>query len=834
METSTELDKESFPKKTTNPYPDRFPDNNYYQALFKDAPIGVVLSDNDGVLLRVNKAVCAMLGYTEDELVGKNINEISLPEDMKTNMSNRKKLITGEVEEFKMEKRYIHKDGHIVWGRLTVSNLKVPEVEEHYLMAHLEDITLQKNAEAAFAEIEDRYRTLFKDAPLPLWEFDMSELKTYLDKLMKSVSDLSGYFNSNYDEMVKQLERIKVTNANDATLSLFKVQNIDKFAAKSNIKSIMNDKTLKLFFEKLINLIKSKSEITFNLSTTDVLGEKLDLLVGLFVAPEHQKTWSRVLCTNFDMTKQKNDEAALRESEDKYKKLIEIANDAIFVVDAKSGEITEVNKRAATIVGTSQQKLVGTPFSSLFYVDNLDLTSKDIENLIDKKGGHIREVLIKNSKNELIPVELSSNLVRIGQKKFIQSTARNLSERYRSRELREALDRINESIHSTLDFKEIMKRLVGEACKTLGDTVGIFIKEDRYWIAEYFEGSLKDLQGTHFTEDEVQVATLAENSMMPVISNDTLTDDRFNKDMMKVSKMKSILLVPLLIKNQVIGALCFAYSKKPVPFSESEIDFGVKLGSTVSLAIENARMYGSEHHIANTLQEALLKMPPSIKGLEFGHLYKSSTEIAKVGGDFFDIFELDDDVVAILIGDVSGKGLDAASLTSSVKNSLRAYLEIEKSPSMIVKMTSEFIRKTLRGSMYVTIFFGLLSRKTGNMVYCCAGHPPPIVRTESSGKTYFLDSTSTVIGQFPDIEYKESEVILFENDLLFAYTDGLTEARDNEDFFGEARLSSSIVKNKEIATSDLPMAIFKESKDFANSKLLDDIAILAISLKKSV
>lgn len=831
MEINTELDINSPAKKTDDLLPDQFPNKNYYQALFEGAPIGVVVADSDGVFLRVNEAACNMLGYSEEELLGLNLKKISHPDDMKTNMTLRRKLIAGDIETFKMQKRYIHKDGHIVWGKLTGTTLEGLDDDRSYLLAHLEDITEQKKSEQAFLEIENRYQTLFMDSPLSMWEIDMSEIKSYINNLIDNdVRNLDKYFQNNLEEAVDQVQKLKVTNVNKATLNLYKAKSKDDFDGK--LKNLLNKKSLSAFLVELINSTKGISEMTLQLPITDLMGNEMEIIVGMFVAEEHEETWSRVLCTNIDVTKQIKDEAALRETEDKYKKLLEIANDAIFVVDAATGKITEANKKATSIIGASRQKVIGSTFFDHLKNESPDSNIDDLKRIIESEGGFIQEATIKTSKQESIPVELSSSIVKIGKKKFIQNIARDVSDRYRAKELGKALDNINQAIHSTLDFNEMMERLVREACETLGDTVGILIRDDRYWIAEYFEGSLAHLKGTHFTEDEIKAATIAENTLSPVVSNDTQNDDRFNSELMEISNMKSLLLVPLLIKDQVIGGLCFAYSEEAVPFNDVEVDFGVKLGATVGLAIENARMYGSEHQIAETLQEALLIMPQTIKGVEFGHLYESSTEIAKVGGDFFDLFEADNQYVGMLIGDVSGKGLSAATLTAMVKNSVRAYVEIEKSPSSIVGMASDLIRKTNSESMYVSIFFGLLNRKTGNLKYCCAGHPPPIIRHATDRDTFFLDSTSTVIGQFSDIYYEESEITLLENDLLFAYTDGLTEVRSNDDFFGESRLSKLILKNKNLKTRDLPKVIFREAKNFAGGKLHDDIAILTISPKK--
>lgn len=110
----------------------------------------------------------------------------------------------------------------------------------------------------------------------------------------------------------------------------------------------------------------------------------------------------------------------------------------------------------------------------------------------------------------------------------------------------------------------------------------------------------------------------------------------------------------------------------------------------------------------NTLQQALLTVPAEIKGISYGHLYRSATATAKVGGDFYDIFELEHDRVDIVIGDVSGKGLEAATLTSLAKNTIKAYAYEGNSPAEVITRMNDVVRKALTSAAFITVFFGIL------------------------------------------------------------------------------------------------------------------------------
>lgn len=287
------------------------------------------------------------------------------------------------------------------------------------------------------------------------------------------------------------------------------------------------------------------------------------------------------------------------------------------------------------------------------------------------------------------------------------------------------------------------------------------------------------------------------------------------------------LIVPLVRGGNVLGVMSVDDMRPGVSFTDREVTLVEGIASSAGLAIENARLYEAEHHIADTLQRSLLAVPDSMSRISFAHAYRSASEAAFVGGDFYDLFEIDHDLVGILIGDVAGKGLEAAVLTQLVKNTVRAHAaEKGNSPATVMALTSSIFYQTTTPDMFATAFFGVLNRASGRLAYTNAGHTSGFIL--SAGQARALPADSPLLGAFADRTFEQSEAWLEPRDLLVLYTDGITEARSGGRQYGEERLLQAI----ELATgSDPPMlvrAIIDDVLAFTGGGLQDDLALLVV------
>ncbi len=286
-----------------------------------------------------------------------------------------------------------------------------------------------------------------------------------------------------------------------------------------------------------------------------------------------------------------------------------------------------------------------------------------------------------------------------------------------------------------------------------------------------------------------------------------------------------------LAKNYETEYLTSEKEVVPVLFSSSVIrDKKENIAGIVAIGtdVTELRQAKKIRTVADILQETLLEIPEKIKGVDFGHLYRSATEEAKIGGDFYDIFELNNNKVGIVVGDVSGKGIRAAALASLVKDTIKAYSYQDISPAAVMEKTNELIRKFSPQRIFVTVFFGILNTNTGKLTYCNAGHPTAIL-SRSIAEAEVLKANSTVIGVFEKEQYLEDTDHMHFGDILAIYTDGVTEARCNNGFFGEDRLLSLVKAYASMETKELPEAIFNKIMECSEGKLTDDIVLLTIS-----
>ena len=396
--------------------------------------------------------------------------------------------------------------------------------------------------------------------------------------------------------------------------------------------------------------------------------------------------------------------------------------------------------------------------------------------------------------------------------------------------LGDALNVANKVVHSTLDIDSVMQSALATGVEALEcEAAAIEILEADDWVVRYQHGFMPETLGMRLSSVEATNGALDSEQGTPFATDLRPGDKGVHGKPRTHHTLRSVLSVPLVVRGEIIGCAKF-YSSSPVTrFDDAEIDFGRKLGSAVSLGYENARLYESEHRIAETLQQALLTLPDRVAGVEFGAYYRSATESTLVGGDFYDLFELDSRRVGIIIGDIAGKGLAAAALTSLVRNTIRAYaFEKGMLPAEILRLTNQVVERTTPVEAFATVFFGVLDREDGKLCYASAGHTrSAIIRQDASIST--LDSTGPVLGAFAGMEFAEETTCLDHSEILFLYTDGLTEARRDGHLYGEERLFADLGAADRSSTQDLASRVVSNVMEFAQGHLRDDLAILAVS-----
>ncbi len=241
---------------------------------------------------------------------------------------------------------------------------------------------------------------------------------------------------------------------------------------------------------------------------------------------------------------------------------------------------------------------------------------------------------------------------------------------------------------------------------------------------------------------------------------------------------------------------------------------------------------GAELGIASQIQEGMLPsiFPPFPGRSEFD-IYATMHTAKEVGGDFYDFFLIDDDHLALVMADVSGKGVPAALFMMASKILINNYaLMNPDSPAKILERVNHQICLSNKAEMFVTTWLGILEISTGRMRAANAGHEYPVIRRSGGQYELFRDRHGFVLGGMDGMRYKEYEFVLDEGDVLFLYTDGVTEATDNRNvLFGEQRLLDALNKYPSGNPKEILDNLKKEIDLFVgDAPQFDDITMLCL------
>lgn len=273
----------------------------------------------------------------------------------------------------------------------------------------------------------------------------------------------------------------------------------------------------------------------------------------------------------------------------------------------------------------------------------------------------------------------------------------------------------------------------------------------------------------------------------------------------------------------------FLREENAEPLSDIELDFLDRVMLLVHSLAVGAEESQQNKHISQALQSGMKNDLQKVKGISAEGIYSSATADAFVGGDFYSMIKLPGRRACIIMGDVSGKGIEAASISSAVKTALSAYAWEGRTPARMVATLNEFLLGFSRVETFATLFVGIVDLTTSSLTYCSAGHPPAILVSAQSGEAELLDVQSGVVGAFHDMEYKNGMVHLHEGDILLLYTDGTTEARSPEGaFFGETGLRDMIMNEVPRGFDDLLNRFLSTLDRYTGRRLDDDVAMVAL------
>jgi serine phosphatase RsbU (regulator of sigma subunit) len=319
----------------------------------------------------------------------------------------------------------------------------------------------------------------------------------------------------------------------------------------------------------------------------------------------------------------------------------------------------------------------------------------------------------------------------------------------------------------------------------------------------------------------------------PEISDEMLeqgTQDSEHLELMRTVGIRSAMIVPMIARGRTLGAITFIASDKSRRFGDNDLSLAEELARRAATSVDNARLYGDRAYIARTLQESLLPPHlPDVPGVELAARYRPAGEGNEVGGDFYDVFEIEPNTWAVVIGDVCGKGAAAAALTALVRYTVRAIASADIAPSEILRQLNDAILRQRSDGRFCTVAYARLTRtESGARIDVSnGGHPLPLLR-RARRSTELVGQPGTLLGIVPDPELHDLSIELAAGDTFVLYTDGITEAGAPERLLEPADLAAVIDACASSEPDSVAACLEQVAVEASGGDPHDDIAIVVL------
>jgi serine phosphatase RsbU (regulator of sigma subunit) len=491
-----------------------------------------------------------------------------------------------------------------------------------------------------------------------------------------------------------------------------------------------------------------------------------------------------------------------------------IVNDAqndprlLRVIDQTSGFVT---KKLIAVPMLARDKLIGV-LEAVNTLDGRDFNQKDVKLLMFLSG--MAGIAIHNRR---LYDELKN---RVEELNCIYEISQNI---YQYDHIDQLLDGILQAISQVLEVERLSIILKeGKSDFYVKKTLGFTLEE-------------KDIR----IDPEKGVSSIVLKSGEPLLVRDMVKDLGLSQENVVRYKTKSFISVPIKKDQEVIGILNVADKKNGMPFDQFELKVLQTVASQLSSAYQRIEARKREFEIkiykkdletaAEIQRNSLPDIPSEIAGMEIAAGYRACRD---VGGDFYDFHYHSDNMISLVIADVSGKGVPAALFMEYSKTLLGSFIPRFLHPVKTLQEINEELIRNSRMGLFVTVMLIQIERDLRRIRVASAGHNHQILFRRSIKQIELLSAKGPPLGAIPDAEYKEKIYHYEPGDLLVLYTDGITEAyKENYVQYGEDRLFEMIQKNYEKKPKELVRLIFDDVQNFINGfEMMDDATLMIVRL----
>lgn len=426
---------------------------------------------------------------------------------------------------------------------------------------------------------------------------------------------------------------------------------------------------------------------------------------------------------------------------------------------------------------------------------------------------------------------------------LIEDADRALVETQRAlaRELERAafLDETSSVLMASLNFDRCMEATVSLAARHLADAAVVVAPAVGRRLPVVCADSDGTVEQRSIDADPGVVAGLSEalRGFPPVPSR--WIDPQMVPDWLLphafADRVGSVVITPLPGHGVPAGALVLLRRSTHPAFSEGEELFARLFAARAGAALSAARLYAEQSSVTRTLMRELL--PPRLQrldGVELAGGYRASEDHQIVGGDFYDVHPAvaPDDETLVVLGDVCGKGLEAAVLSGKIRNTLQALAPLANHHEGVLKLLNGALL-TPDNSRFATVVLASIARRDGQLTLrlTCAGHPAPLI-VRNDGSVDRAETRGTLVGALPDFKARTFETALAPGETCLLYTDGVTEARGGplgRDVFGDERLSEILAECSGMPAEAVVERVMMLASQWVKQRAHDDMAVVAIT-----
>lgn len=415
-----------------------------------------------------------------------------------------------------------------------------------------------------------------------------------------------------------------------------------------------------------------------------------------------------------------------------------------------------------------------------------------------------------------------------------QPSARTMPERLAT------LYEISQAINSSLDLDVVLDTVMDKVIEVTRAQRGFLMlgHNSESLRIEVARGlNQEDLEDPDFKYSTTIVNQVAE-SHKPLLTNNAEHDPRFEQGKSIVAMgLRSILCVPIMVVERLIGVVYVDNSLRAGVFDEDDLALLTSFAITAGIAIDNARLHQVEVENARRERELTMAhdiqrnlMPtdlPTIPGYEIVADWRAAREVA---GDFYDVFRLGENRLGVIIADVSDKGVSAALFMAASRSLIRGNAISASSPSETIAQANRLIMQDSEESgMFVTAYYTIFE-PGGKATGINAGHNRPLLYRHQKRETTYLPKGGWALGWFDDMPIVPRAITLKPNDVLVYYTDGLTEAENEQgDFFGEDRLEQIVMDAAGLPAQEVMDRINQAVEEFVgDAPPFDDLTMVIV------